>query len=119
MSKTSREDNKAPKCGKCHWDSKMQGKIDKYIMTSIDTIGWVFIDREKWMSKMFRNSEKAIRTISKEKMSYIICDAGYTGFPEVPTSDKSFHFLCFENITTVLHPHIGDNQEYNQSNRTP
>ena len=34
------------------WNSKVQSKINKDIMTPIDTISRVLIDREKWMAKM-------------------------------------------------------------------
>ena len=86
----------------------MQCKINKYIVTSINTICRILVERKKWMSKMFRNSEETIRTVSKEEMPHIICDSSNASLPEIPASDKSFHFLSLENISTIFRPNIND-----------
>lgn len=86
------------------WKAKMQSKIDKHIMTSVDTVRWVFVNREKWMTEVFRDSEKTIRPVSEEEMHGIIKQRCNSSLPEIPASDESFHFLHLEDIATVFLP---------------
>ena len=86
----------------------MKSKINKYIMASIDTVSRILVERKKRMPKMLRNSEKTIRTVSKEEVPYIICDSSNASLPEIPASNESFHFLSLENISTIFRPNIHD-----------
>ena len=76
----------------------MQGKIKKDIMAPIDTISRIFIDREKWVTEMLRNSEKAIRSISEKEMIHVMRESCSASLPEIPSSDKSLHFLDPKDI---------------------
>lgn len=87
-----------------NWHTKMQSRIDKDIMTPVYTVGWIFIDREKWVTEILRYSEETIWTISEEEMPRVVHQPCHTRFPEVPPCNKSFHLLHLENITTVFLP---------------